>query len=50
MTSFDKLAELQYGTLPKLEAQLKAADLAATKVGADGTAANVPAWVVPPAP
>jgi ATP-dependent Clp protease ATP-binding subunit ClpB len=38
--AFDKLAELQYGTLPKLEAQLKAADLAATKVGADGTAKN----------
>jgi ATP-dependent Clp protease ATP-binding subunit ClpB len=36
--AFDKLAELQYGTLPKLEAQLKAADLATTKVGADGTA------------
>jgi ATP-dependent Clp protease ATP-binding subunit ClpB len=36
--AFDKLAELQYGTLPKLEAQQKAADLAATKVGADGTA------------
>ena len=36
--AFDKLAELQYGTLPKLEAQLKAADLATEKVGADGTA------------
>jgi ATP-dependent Clp protease ATP-binding subunit ClpB len=38
--AFDKLAELQYGTLPKLEAQLRAADMAATKVGADGTAKN----------
>jgi len=38
--AFDKLAELQYGQLPKLEAQLKAADLAATKVGSDGTAKN----------
>ena len=38
--AFDKLAELQYGTLPKLEAQLKAADLATTKVGAGGTAKN----------
>jgi len=37
---FDKLAELQYGTLPKLEAQLKAADSAATGVGAGGTAKN----------
>jgi len=38
---FDKLAELQYGKLPQLEAQLKAADAAsaaAAKVGADGTA------------
>ena len=26
--AFDKLAELQYGTLPKLEAQIKAADVA----------------------
>ena len=34
--AFDKLAELQYGTLPKLEAQLKVAE----KVGADGTAKN----------
>ncbi|MBN8474475.1 ATP-dependent chaperone ClpB [Sulfuritalea sp.] len=34
--AFDKLAELQYGRLPKLEAQLKAAE----KVGADGTAKN----------
>ncbi len=32
--AFDKLAELQYGTLPKLEAQQKAAE----KVGADDTA------------
>ncbi|MBK9019171.1 MAG: ATP-dependent chaperone ClpB [Sulfuritalea sp.] len=38
--AFDKLAELQYGQLPKLEAQLKAADLASEKVGADGTAKN----------
>jgi ATP-dependent Clp protease ATP-binding subunit ClpB len=37
---FDKLAELQYGTLPKLEAQLKAADSAASEVGAGGTAKN----------
>jgi ATP-dependent Clp protease ATP-binding subunit ClpB len=37
---FDKLAELQYGTLPKLEAQLKAADSANEKVGADGTGKN----------
>jgi len=36
--AFDKLAELQYGTLPKLEAQLKAADLASSKVGAGDTA------------
>ena len=35
---FDKLAELQYGTLPKLEAQQKAADLANEKVGAGDTA------------
>ena len=32
--AFDKLAELQYGKLPQLEAQLKAAE----KVGAGGTA------------
>jgi ATP-dependent Clp protease ATP-binding subunit ClpB len=38
--AFDKLAELQYGTLPKLEAQLKAADTAASGVGAGGTAKN----------
>ena len=37
---YDKLAELQYGQLPKLEAQLKAADSASEKVGADGTAKN----------
>ncbi|MCK9382822.1 MAG: ATP-dependent chaperone ClpB [Sulfuritalea sp.] len=36
--AFDKLAELQYGTLPKLEAQLKAADLVNEKVGAGDTA------------
>ncbi|MCK9389726.1 MAG: ATP-dependent chaperone ClpB [Sulfuritalea sp.] len=36
--AFDKLAELQYGTLPKLEAQLKAADSAASGVGAGDTA------------
>ncbi|MBI5900722.1 MAG: ATP-dependent chaperone ClpB [Rhodocyclales bacterium] len=36
--AFDKLAELQYGKLPQLEAQLKAADSAASKVGAGGTA------------
>ena len=36
--AFDKLAELQYGTLPKLEAQLRAADSAATGVGAGDTA------------
>jgi ATP-dependent Clp protease ATP-binding subunit ClpB len=35
---FDKLAELQYGTLPQLEAQLKAADAAQQKVGAGETA------------
>ena len=35
--AFDKLAELQYGTLPQLEAQLKQAD-EASKVGAGGTA------------
>ena len=35
--AFDKLAELQYGRLPQLEAQLKAAD---EKVGAGGTAPN----------
>ncbi len=33
---FDKLAELQYGKLPQLEAQLKASE----KVGADDTAPN----------
>jgi len=38
--AFDKLAELQYGTLPKLEAQLKAADAVANGAGADGTAKN----------
>jgi ATP-dependent Clp protease ATP-binding subunit ClpB len=38
--AFDKLAELQYGQLPKLEAQLKAADSASEKVGAGGTAKN----------
>ncbi|MBS3936474.1 MAG: ATP-dependent chaperone ClpB [Sulfuritalea sp.] len=37
---FDKLAELQYGKLPQLEAQLKAADAAQQKVGAGGTAPN----------
>jgi ATP-dependent Clp protease ATP-binding subunit ClpB len=31
--AFDKLAELQYGKLPQLEAQLRAADAAANKVG-----------------
>jgi len=36
--AFDKLAELQYGKLPQLEAQLKAAETA--KVGADETAPN----------
>ncbi|MBK9521079.1 MAG: ATP-dependent chaperone ClpB [Rhodocyclaceae bacterium] len=39
--AFDKLAELQYGTLPKLEAQLKAADAANSRssepVGAGDT-------------
>ena len=34
----DKVAELQYGKLPQLEAQLKAADAASQKVGAGGTA------------
>jgi len=34
--AFDKLAELQYGTLPKLEAQLKVAE----KAGDGGTAKN----------
>jgi ATP-dependent Clp protease ATP-binding subunit ClpB len=38
--AFDKLAELQYGKLPQLEAQLTAADAAAQKVGAGGTASN----------
>jgi len=37
---YDKLAELQYGKLPQLEAQLKAADTAASGVGADGAAKN----------
>ncbi|MGB4767108.1 MAG: ATP-dependent chaperone ClpB, partial [Rugosibacter sp.] len=35
---FDKLAELQYGKLPQLEAQLKTADAVAQKVGAGDTA------------
>ncbi len=35
---FDKLAELQYGKLPQLEAQLKTADAVAQKVGAGETA------------
>ncbi len=35
---YDKLAELQYGTLPQLEAQLKAADEAASKVRPGETA------------
>ena len=38
--AFDKLAELQYGQLPQLEAQLKEADAANAKVGAGGTAKN----------
>jgi len=38
--AFDKLAELQYGQLPQLEAQLKQADAAANKLGAGGTAQN----------
>jgi ATP-dependent Clp protease ATP-binding subunit ClpB len=38
--AFDKLAELQYGKLPQLEAQLKQADAAANKLGAGGTAPN----------
>jgi ATP-dependent Clp protease ATP-binding subunit ClpB len=38
--AFDKLAELQYGKLPQLEAQLKAADAAQQNVGAAGTAPN----------
>ncbi len=38
--AFDKLAELQYGTLPKLEEQLKAADLVSEKVGSGETAKN----------
>ena len=38
--AFDKLAELQYGQLPKLEAQLKAADSVANSAAADGTAKN----------
>ena len=37
---YDKLAELQYGKLPQLEAQLKAADSATAEVGADGAAKN----------
>jgi len=36
----DKVAELQYGKLPQLEAQLKAADSAAGKVSGGGTPAN----------
>ncbi len=36
----DKVAELQYGKLPQLEAQLEAQLHAAEKVGASGTAAN----------
>jgi len=35
---YDKLAELQYGRLPQLEAHLKAADAAASKVSPTGTA------------
>lgn len=35
---FDKLAELQYGKLPQLEAQLKTADAVAQKVGAGDAA------------
>ncbi|MES2237481.1 MAG: ATP-dependent chaperone ClpB [Pseudomonadota bacterium] len=35
---FDKLAELQYGKLPQLEARLKTADAVAQKVGAGETA------------
>ncbi|AJP48328.1 protein disaggregation chaperone [Rugosibacter aromaticivorans] len=35
---FDKLAELQYGKLPQLEAQLKGAEAAAQKVGPGETA------------
>jgi ATP-dependent Clp protease ATP-binding subunit ClpB len=34
---YDKLAELQYGKLPQLEAQLKVADSAAAKVSGGGT-------------
>jgi ATP-dependent Clp protease ATP-binding subunit ClpB len=34
---YDKLAELQYGQLPQLEAQLKAADSVASKVSGGGT-------------
>ena len=37
---FDKLAELQYGKLPELEAQLKSADAVAQKLGAADTAAK----------
>ncbi len=37
---FDKLAELQYGKLPQLEAQLKSADAVAQKIGAGETAAK----------
>ena len=36
----DKVAELQYGRLPQLEAQLKAADSAAGKVSGDGAPLN----------
>ncbi|MCF8179233.1 MAG: AAA family ATPase, partial [Sulfuritalea sp.] len=38
--AFDKLAELQYGTLPKLEEQLKAADMVNEKIGSGETGAN----------
>jgi ATP-dependent Clp protease ATP-binding subunit ClpB len=37
----DKVAELQYGKLPQLEAQLKAAEAASQKVGAGGTATKL---------
>ncbi|MBU0750738.1 MAG: ATP-dependent chaperone ClpB [Gammaproteobacteria bacterium] len=40
--AFDKLAELQYGKLPQLEAQLKEADAAQEKLGAGGTAEGQP--------
>ena len=36
--AFDKLAELQYGKLPQLEAQLRAADAQNSQVGAGDTA------------